>query len=57
MKSITVEVRKVIVVTVEAANYPAACREIKTQFDYGEYDDSWRNAEPQFLCLDAAEIV
>lgn len=57
MKAICVEVTKVIVTTVEAEDYEAACKLIQEMFDGGEYQRSWKEAEPQFKCLEVSEAL
>lgn len=55
MKSITVEITKRIVVTVEAKDYPDACRILEYEMSMGDHNASWHQAEPGFDLLDIAE--
>lgn len=55
MKNFTFEVTKTIVVTVEAADYPSAVKDIKSATWNGEHDKEWHCAELLFDLLDAEE--
>jgi len=57
MKSFTVEVTKIIVVTVEADDFETAVILIEKGIAAGEHSYSFDKAEPQFLLLDEAEKV
>ena len=48
MKSYTLEVTKVIVVTVKARSFEGACKAAQEEFNDGEYGGSWDRAEPRF---------
>ena len=56
MKTITVEITKIIVVTVAAADFEAATILLENEIISGEHSFSFDKAEPQFLLLDEDEI-
>ena len=57
MKAISVEITKVIVMTVEAVDYTDAIQAIKIVDADGECGEFWSRAEPQYKLLDIAEVA
>ena len=47
----TLAITKTIVVTVEAATYDDARKEVVEDFYDGDYDRSWISAEPHFAVI------